>query len=112
MNNRLEIKLWLAHRLTGMALGLFVVIHIITMIVVIQNGLSADQIMERTSSNFLVGVFYALFVVAAAIHGAIGLRTVAQEVLNWRGTSLDVVMFLFFTLLCVMGMTAIIGLVL
>ncbi len=112
MNSRLEIKLWLAHRLTGMALGLFVVIHLITMIVVIQGGLSAAEIMERTSSNILVGIFYALFVIAAAIHGSIGLRTVAQEVLNWRGASLNVVILAFFALLCVMGLAAIKGLVL
>lgn len=112
MNNRLEIKLWLAHRLTGMALGLFVVIHLITMIIVIQGGLSAAEIMERTSSNILVALFYGLFVVAAAMHGSIGLRTVAQEVLNWKGPSLDLVLFIFFALLCVLGVIAIIGLVL
>lgn len=112
MNNRLEIKLWLAHRLSAMALGLFVVIHLITMIVVIQGGLSAAEIMERTSSNILVALFYGLFVIASAIHGSIGLRTVAQEVLSWRGASLDLVIFIFFALLCVMGLVAIIGLVL
>lgn len=112
MTNRLEIKLWLAHRLTGMALGLFVIIHIITMIVVIQGGLSAAEIMERTSSNILVVIFYGLFVIAAAIHGSLGLRTVAQEVLSWRGSSLNFVILVFFALLCVLGMVAIKGLVL
>lgn len=111
MTSRLEVKLWLAHRLTGMALGLFVVIHLITMIVVIQRGLSADEIMARTSSNLLVVIFYGLFVIAAAIHGSIGLRTVAQEVLKWRGASLNLIVLLFCGLLCVMGMAAIKGLV-
>lgn len=112
MTNRLEIKLWLAHRLTGMALGLFVIIHLITMIVVIQGGLSAAEIMERTSSNILVVIFYGLFVIAAAIHGSLGLRTVAQEVLSWRGASLNFVILVFCALLCVLGMVAIKGLVL
>ena len=112
MNNRLEIKLWLAHRLTGMALGLFVIIHLITIITVIQGGLSAAEIMERTNSNFIVAVFYGLFVIAAAVHSAIGLRTVAQEVLKWNGISLNVVILTFFSFLCVVGMAAIIGLVL
>jgi fumarate reductase subunit C len=82
------------------------------MIIVIQGGLSAAEIMERTSSNILVALFYGLFVVAAAMHGSIGLRTVAQEVLNWKGPSLDLVLFIFFALLCVLGVIAIIGLVL
>lgn len=112
MNSRLEIKLWLAHRLSAMALGLFVLIHLITMIVVIQGGLSAAEIMDRTSSNVLVMVFYGLFVIAAAVHGAIGLRTVSQEVLKWRGASLDMVILAFFVLLSGLGMVAIKGLVL
>jgi fumarate reductase subunit C len=34
-------------------------------------------------------VFYGLFVLAAAVHGAIGLRTVAAEWLGWRGRGAD-----------------------
>lgn len=111
MNNRLEIKLWLAHRLTGMALGLFVIIHLVTILVVIKGGLSAAEIMERTSSNFIVTIYYGLFVIAAAVHSAIGLRTVAHEVLNWKGFTLNVMTLIFFAFLCVVGMAAIIGLV-
>jgi fumarate reductase subunit C len=112
MSSRLEVKLWLAHRLTGMVLGLFVVVHLITMISVIQGGLSAGEIMERTGGNYLIGLFYGLFVIAAAVHGSIGLRTVAREVLNWSGASLNVVILGFCALLCVMGLTAVKGLVL
>lgn len=110
MSQRLEVKLWLAHRLTGMALGLFVTIHLITMIIVIQGGISAGEIMQRTSSNALIPLFYGLFVIASAIHGSIGLRTVALEVLKWKGKSLDMVIIGFFLLLCFMGMAAIRGL--
>lgn len=111
MNNRLEIKLWLAHRLTGMALGLFVIIHLVTILVVIKGGLSAAEVMERTSSNFIVAIFYGLFVIAAAVHSAIGLRTVAYEVLNWKRSTLNVMALIFFAFLCVVGIAAIIGLV-
>ena len=107
MSQRLEVKLWLAHRLTGMALGLFVTIHLITMIVVIQNGLSAGEIMQRTSSNAIIPLFYGVFVFASAVHGSIGLRTVAHEVLRWKGKSLDMVIIGFFLVLCIMGLLAI-----
>lgn len=111
MNNRLEIKLWLAHRLTGMALGLFVIIHLVTILVVIKGGLSAAEVMERTSRNFIVAIFYGLFVIAAAVHSAIGLRTVAHEVLHWKRSTLNVMTLIFFAFLCVVGIAAIIGLV-
>lgn len=111
MNGRLEVKLWLAHRITGMALGVFVVIHLITVVSVIEGGLSASEIMQRTSGNLLMGIYYGLFVIAAAVHASIGLRTVAQEVLHWSGSRLDYVMLAFFVLLCAIGMAAIKGLV-
>ncbi|MFT5720133.1 MAG: fumarate reductase subunit C [Motiliproteus sp.] len=112
MNSRLEIKLWLIHRLSAMVLGLFVVIHLVTMIVVIQGGLSSEEIMTRTQGSYLIGSFYLAFIIAAALHGSIGLRTVAQEVIGWKGTSLNVAAAGFCVLLCIIGFSAIKGLVL
>lgn len=112
MNSRLEIKLWLIHRLSAMVLGLFVVIHLVTMIVAIQGGLTAEEIMARTQGSYLIGSFYLVFIVAAALHGSIGLRTVAQEVVGWKGPSLNLMTAVFCLLLCVIGFTAIKGLVL
>lgn len=112
MKSKLEIKLWLLHRLTGMALALFVIIHLVTMVVVIKGGLTAADIMERTSGNYLMGLFYSLFVIFAATHGTIGLRTVAHEELSWKGQSLNAVLVVFCLLLMGLGLSAIKGLVL
>jgi fumarate reductase subunit C len=112
MNNRLEIKLWLIHRLTGMVLGLFVLIHLITMIIVIQGGVSGEEIIGRTHGNYLLGLYYSLFVISAALHGSIGLRTVAKEVLAWHGPWLNLMTLMFCSLLCFIGLAAVKGLVL
>jgi fumarate reductase subunit C len=45
--------------------------------------------LERTRGSVGWGAFYALFVIAVAIHAPIGLRTVASEWLGWRGRGAD-----------------------
>jgi fumarate reductase subunit C len=55
------------------------------MIYAVRSGLTAAAMLARTHSSVAWPAFYALFVLAAAIHGAIGLRTVAAEWLGWRG---------------------------
>jgi fumarate reductase subunit C len=42
-------------------------------------GLSAANILGRTRGSVGWGAFYSLFVVAAALHGAIGVRNVLAE---------------------------------
>jgi len=112
MSNRVEFKLWLAHRLSAMALGLFVVVHLAGMIIAIQGGLSSAEILQRTSGNYALGLFYSLFVIAAATHSSIGLRTVAREVVGWQGGSANIFLSVFFLGLCLVGISAVGGLVL
>ena len=86
MNGR---RLWIAQRVTAMILALCVVVYLATIIYAVHGGLGAAQILGRTRGSIAIGGFYALFVVAAAIHGGIGLRTIAMEwlrlgrVSNW-----------------------------
>ena len=112
MKGVFTIRLWLIHRMTGMLLGFFVIIHLVTMILAIQGGLTAREILERTSGNWLLGIFYGVFAIAAALHGSIGLRTVAQEVIGWRGVSLNAATGFFCLLLIAIGLAAVKGLVL
>lgn len=86
---RVQAALWLAQRTSAVVLALCVAVHLATMIYAVRGGLTAAEILGRTQGSAGWGAFYALFVLAAALHGAIGLRTVALEWLGLRGALLE-----------------------
>ena len=94
-DTRLEVWLFIIQRLTAMILGPLVIVHLATMIYAIQGGLSAAEIMGRTQGSLVWGLIYGLFVIAAAAHGAIGLRQIAREMLQWRGGALNMAALCF-----------------
>ncbi len=85
----MEFRLYLLQRLTALIMAPLVIGHIAIMIYAIQGGLSAEEILGRTQGSLFWGAFYGLFVIAVAIHAAIGLRNIAQEWLGFEGTALD-----------------------
>ena len=84
-----------------------VLVHLAVIVYATQQGLSAEAILGRTQGSVMWAGFYGLFVVAAAIHGTIGLRTVLAEMTNWRGRGLDVAMAIFGLGLLVLGLRAV-----
>jgi len=87
----LEFRLYLLQRLTALIMAPLVIGHIAVMIYAIQDGLTAAEILGRTQGSVFWGLFYGIFVVAVAIHAAIGLRTIAQEWLRLEGAALHAV---------------------
>ncbi len=85
MSVRTETRLWIAQRASAAMLALFVAVHLATMIVAVRGGLNAAEILARTRGSVVWALFYALFVLAVAVHAPIGLRNIAAEWLNWRG---------------------------
>jgi fumarate reductase subunit C len=81
--------LWIAQRVTAMILAVAVVVHLVTILVAVRGGLSAAEIIGRTSGNAAWLSFYAIFALSAGLHGAIGLRTIAAEWLGLRGRGAD-----------------------
>lgn len=77
-----EWRLYLAQRATAAILAPLVLLHLGVMIYAIHGGLSAGEIFARTRGSWLWGGFYSLFVAAAAVHAAIGLRNILRE---WGG---------------------------
>jgi len=104
---RTEAALWAAQRVTALLLAGFVLVHLATMIYAVRAGLSAQALLARTHSSAAWPAFYALFVLAAAIHGAIGLRTVAAEWLGWRGRGADAAAAAAGLALAVLGLRAV-----
>ena len=112
MSARREAMLWIGQRATAVVLAVCVVVHLATIIYAVRGGLSAGEILARTRGSLAWGTFYSVFVIAAAIHGAIGLRTVAAEWLGFRGDAAEVAMTvvgLALTILGLRGVAAVVG---
>jgi fumarate reductase subunit C len=107
MNIRGQVLLWAAQRYSAMVLALCVIVHLVTMIYAVRNGLSAAEILGRTRGNAAWAGFYVLFVAAVAIHAPIGLRNIFSESLGWRGRSLDVTVLVMGLLLVLWGLRAV-----
>jgi len=107
MSARAQVLLWGAQRISAMVLALCVVVHLITMIYAVRNGLSAAEILGRTRGNIAWAGFYALFVAAVAVHAPVGLRTILAETLGWRGRAPDAAIVVFGVLLALWGWRAV-----
>lgn len=98
--------LYVAQRGTAVILAVAVAVHLGTILYAVRGGLTAGEILGRTQGNHAFLVFYGLFVVAAAIHAPIGLRSILREWTPWRGRSLDGAMLAVAALLVVLGLRA------
>jgi fumarate reductase subunit C len=87
---RREAILWLVQRASAVVLAVCVVVHLALILYAVRGGLSAAEVLGRTRGSAAWLGFYLLFVVAAAIHAPIGLRSILREWTSWRGRSLDV----------------------
>ena len=71
--------LFLAQRASAGVLAFAVVVHLATIIYAVRGGLTAAEVLGRTRGNGWFLAFYALFVVAVAVHAPIGLRNILRE---------------------------------
>ena len=95
MNSKTQSVLWVAQRASAALLGLCVLVHLATMIYAVRGGLSAAEILGRTSGNVAWFAFYTVFVLSIAVHVPIGLRAVLIEWAGWRGRGRDVALVCF-----------------
>ncbi|WP_232627740.1 succinate dehydrogenase [Methylobacterium sp. Leaf118] len=98
--------LYLAQRGTAAILALTVAVHLGTILYAVRGGLTAGEILGRTQGSLGFLLFYAVFVLAAAIHAPIGLRSILREWTAWRGRSLDLAMLALSALLAGLGLRA------
>lgn len=86
----MSVYLFLAQRLSAAVLAPLVLVHLATILYVSGEGLTAAEILGRTRGSIAWGGFYGLFVVAAAVHAAAGVRVVLGEWTRVRAPVLDV----------------------
>jgi fumarate reductase subunit C len=105
----MALHLYMAQRISALVMAPLVLMHIAVMIYAIQGGLSAAEILGRTRGSLLWLLFYGSFVIAVAVHAAIGLRTVLSEWVGLRGTVLNATAWGIFAVLLILGMQAVYG---
>ena len=101
--------LFLLQRASAGILAIAVAAHLATILYAVRGGLTAGEIFARTHGNVAFFAFYAVFVVAVAIHAPIGLRNVFREWLGWRGAACNAALAGFAALLLILGFRAIIA---
>lgn len=104
---RAETLLWLIQRLSAAVLAVAVAVHLTGIVVAVKGGLSAAEIAARVGGNAGWAAFYGVFVVAAALHAPIGIRTVLAETTPLPAAAVNAVAILFAALLLVTGFSAV-----
>lgn len=74
-----QARFWYLQRVSGAILLLFILIHLAVILLAASRGFSAADILARTRDSVMWAGFYAIFVVLASVHAAIGLRNVLAE---------------------------------
>ena len=111
MTARREAGLWVAQRATAALLAFCVVVHLVTIIYAVRGGLTAGEILGRTQGSLAWGAFYGVFVIAAAVHGSIGVRNVAAEWLGLRGAASVILTATVAFALAALGLRAVVAVV-
>ncbi len=105
----LDLRLYMAQRLSALLMAPLVLIHIGTMIVAIQGGLTTEEILSRTRGSVFWFLFYGSFVVAVSIHAAIGLRVIVHEMTGLKGWGLRALTWSLGLLALVLGGRAVLA---
>ena len=99
----LTLRLYFAQRLTAIIMAPLTLGHLVVMIYAVQDGLSVAEILARTQGSVAWFLFYGSFVLAVAVHAAIGLRVIIYEWLDVRGVALSLLSWTVFVSLLFLG---------
>ena len=108
----MNVRLYILQRTAAAIMAPLVLGHLVVIFYATSRGLSAAEILGRTRGSVGWGLFYGLFVLAAATHGAIGVRVVASEWLGVGARQASLLMWGVGLLLAVLGLRAVAAVVL
>jgi fumarate reductase subunit C len=108
----MNVRLYFLQRASALIMTPLVLVHLGLIFYATRAGFSAAEILARTRGSIGWGAFYGGFVLAAATHGAIGVRSLAGEWAGVRGGKLDLLMWGFGLMLAVLGLRAVAAVVL
>ena len=75
----MNVRLYVWQRATAALMMPLVLVHIAVIFYASRKGMTAADILSRTRGSILWASYYGLFVAAASIHAAIGVRNVLTE---------------------------------
>jgi fumarate reductase subunit C len=75
----MNVRLYIWQRATAAVMLPLLLLHVAMVFYASRSGLSAAEILARTRGSVIWAAIYGTFVVAAAIHAAIGVRNVLAE---------------------------------
>jgi fumarate reductase subunit C len=107
----MNVRLYVLQRATAALMVPLIIVHLILIIYATNNGLNAAAILERTRGSIGWALYYGVFVLAASMHAAIGVRTVAAEWLSLAKPAQNRLMWGFGLLLLVLGLRAVIAVI-
>jgi fumarate reductase subunit C len=108
----MNVRLYILQRATALIMAPLVLAHLFIIFYATSRGLSAAEILGRTRGSIGWGLFYMLFVLAAAVHGAIGARVVASEWTSLEPWRLNFLMWGLGVALAALGLRAVAAVVL
>lgn len=103
----MNVRLYVWQRGTAALLAPLVLIHIAVIFYATRQGLTAADILGRTRGSLAWGLSYGVFVAAAAIHAAIGIRNILVEWASLRSRAAGLVAGAFGLLLAALGARAV-----
>jgi fumarate reductase subunit C len=107
-----QVRLWYWGRISSMVLAFCVLVHLAVIIYAVRGGLSGAEVLARTHGSWTFGLFYAVFVLACAVHVPLGLARIVREELGWPERNVNLLATLFALLLLVLGLRSVYGVVL
>jgi fumarate reductase subunit C len=108
----MNARLYVWQRVTAAIMVPLVCAHIALIFYVTRAGMTAADILSRTRGSMAWASFYGIFVAAASIHAAIGIRNVLSEWSPVNERTAGQVAVCFGIVLAALGFHAIIALVL
>lgn len=107
----MNVRTYIAQRVSAIILVPFILTHLVLIIMAVQNGLSAEEILGRTRGSAGWAIFYGIFLLAVSVHATIGVGTVLAEWTSLRPRNVKIVSHLFGAALLILGFRAIIAVI-
>lgn len=96
-------------RISGGLLAGCLLIHIATILYAVQGGLSVAEIQNRIQGSEFWFVLYSIFIFAAIVHAAIGLKNVFSEWIKLPPVLISVLVLVYFVVSSFLGISAILA---